>query len=328
MGFDFHPILIFIAGLVVLIVGAELTLRGASSLAAMLGVKPIVIGLTVVSIGTSLPELAVGITAVAEGKGAMAVGNIAGTNILNILFILGLSAAIRPLKLRQLSIRFDVPAMVIAALALFIMALNGVISQIEGAILFSGAIIYVVVLLRLSKKESADLKREYAEEYSLKVLKSQRKIFNSVSNILMLLGGMALTILGANLLVEGAVVLAQMLGMSDALIGLTIIAIGTSAPELASTIIATIKDDRDVAVGNLIGSSVSNIVVILGITCMSAPGGVNVSDDVLWLDLPLGAAVAIACYPVFRSDRMVSRREGIFFVLCYLAYFTFLIMRI
>lgn len=314
------PLILFLIGLVVILLGAESLLRGASKIAARLGIKPIIIGLTVVSVGTSMPELAVGITAVSEGKGSLAVGNIAGTNMLNILFILGLSAAIRPLPLQLSSIRLDMPVMIASALALIVMSLNGVISRVEGLILLFASVIYTVVLVRLGNKESAQIKKEYAEEFSPKVLLKKKSLFAWVGNAVLLSAGIGLCILGADLLVEGAVEIAQSMGISDAIIGLTIVAIGTSAPELATTIVATIKDDRDVAVGNLIGSSISNILFILGLTCVVSPHGVDVGRDILWIDLPLAAAVAIACYPVFRSDRMVSRKEGMVFVFLYLIY--------
>lgn len=322
---DLPPVVIFLAGLVIIIVGAELVLRGASRFAALMGLKPIIIGLTVVSVGTSMPELAVGITAAAEGRGSLAVGNIAGTNIFNILFILGMSAAIRRLPLELLSIRLDVPVMIGAALVLIAMAWNGVISRLEGFILLAGAIVYTIALIRLSKRESPAMRKEYEEEFGQQVLVTKRGTGVALANIGILIVGIALTVLGANLLVSGAVDIAILLGVSDAVIGLTIIAIGTSAPELATTIVATVKDDREVAVGNLIGSSISNILVILGLTCIAAPNGVDVSRDILWFDLPLAAAVAIACYPVFRSDKMVSRTEGFVFVALYLIYFITLV---
>lgn len=321
-----HPGVIFLGGLVVIVLGAEMLLRGASRIAAMLGVKPILIGLTVVSIGTSAPELAVGITAVREGKGALAVGNIAGTNILNILFILGLSAALRPLPLQLLSIRLDVPVMIASAFALAVMAWDGLLSRVEGAVLVLSAVVYVVALVRLSRRESAAMRKEFAEEFSPQVLLNRRGWVAGAWNSVLLVVGMALTVLGADLLVAGASRIAQAFGVSDAVIGLTIVAIGTSAPELATTIVSTLKDDRDVAVGNLIGSSISNILVILGLTCLAAPQGVEVSRDVLMVDLPLAAAVALVCLPVFRSDRMVSRREGLAFVTAYLVYLTTLLL--
>lgn len=326
---NLHASIVFIAGLVIIILAAEFVLRGASRLAARLGIKPIIIGLTVVSVGTSVPELAVGITAVSEGSGSLAVGNIAGTNILNILFILGLSAAIRPLPLQLLSIRFDVPVMIVSAIALFLMALDGQLSRFEGILLTIAAVIYAIAIIRISKKESAKMREEYAEEYGSQVLlKEKNSVLGWVGNIILMIAGLVLSMVGADLLVAGAVSIAQAMGVSDAIIGLTIVAIGTSAPELATTIMATIKNDRDVAVGNLIGSSISNILFILGVTCIVAPNGVDVSEDILWLDLPMAAAVAIVCYPVFRSDRMVTRREGIIFVSAYLIYLTFLLFRI
>ncbi len=320
-----HPGIIFLAGLVVILLGAETLLRGASRIAVMLGIKPIVIGLTVVSVGTSTPELAVGLTAASEGRAALAVGNIAGTNIMNILFILGLSALMRPLPMRLLSIQLDVPVMIASALALVAMAWDGVLSRTEGAMLLLGAVVYTVSLVRLSRRESSALKREFSEEYNAASLGIRRNAPQAAWNALLLVVGIALTVLGAELLVSGAVNIAQAWGVSDAIIGLTIVAIGTSAPELATTVMATIKNDRDVAVGNLIGSCIYNVLVILGITCMVAPEGVVIGRDILLIDLPLAAAVAVLCLPVFRSDRLVSRREGASFVGAYLAYLGWLV---
>jgi cation:H+ antiporter len=320
-----HPAIVFLGGLVVIVVGAELVLRGASRIAAWLGLQPIVIGLTVVALGTSAPELAVGITAAVEGRGALAVGNIAGTNIVNILLILGLSAALRPMPLRMLSIRLDVPSMIGAAVVVFLFALDGLLSRGEGILLLTGALIYTVTLVRMSKRESADVKREIADEYGSEALGVRSGWVSAAWSLVLFITGLALTVLGADLLVVGAVSIAQGLGVSDAIIGLTIVAIGTSMPELATTVVATLKDERDVAIGNLIGSSISNLFVILGVTCLVSPSSIEVSADVLWIDLPLCVAVAVACLPVFRSGQMVSRREGSVFVLAYLIYLAVLI---
>lgn len=323
---NLHPAIVFAGGLVVIVVGAELVLRGATRIAAMMGVKPILIGLTVVAVGTSAPELAIGVTAALEDKGPLAVGNIAGTNMFNILFIFGLSAAIRPLPLHLQSIRVDVPVMAASAIVLFAMALDGVLSRTEGVILLVGAAVYTVVLIRMSRRESGAMKREFAEEFSRKALGAERGARRGAWNAALLLVGIGATVLGADLMVAGAVDLARAFGVSQAIIGLTIVAIGTSAPELATTVVATLRDDRDVAVGNLIGSSISNILVILGVTCLAAPNGIDVSPDVLRIDLPLAAAVAIACWPVFHSGRKVSRPEGVAFVTAYVVYLTALIL--
>ncbi len=312
--------MVFLAGLAVIILGAEMVLRSASRIASLLGIRPIMIGLTFVAIGTSAPELAVGITAVSEGKSSLAVGNIAGTNMFNILFILGLSAALKPLKIHMLSIKLDLPVMMGAALLLIIFALDGVIRAYEGAILLTGAVAYTIALIKFSRKQPASLKKEYAEEFGKSVLFMKPVFRRWLWNIFVLVAGIALTIYGADLLVSGAVKIASSLGVSDAVIGLTIVAIGTSAPELVTTIIATRRDDRDVAIGNLIGSSISNILVILGITCLVSGTGVNVSKEILWYDLPLATLMAVLCYPVFKTDRKVSRREGILFVAAYIIY--------
>lgn len=315
-----QPLLIFFTGLVIIIAGAEVLLQGASRIASFIGISPMVIGLTVVSIGTSVPELAVGITAVAEDRASLSVGNIAGTNIFNIMFILGLSAAVRPLKVHLQNIALDVPAMILTSIILFIMALDTKISRTEGALLLIAAVVYFTFLLRVIKKAPPALKKEYAEEFSVSMPAKKVKTTAWILNSLLLPVGIGATVFGADLMVSGAVDMATSLGVSDALIGLTIVAIGTSAPELATTIVATIKDDRDVAVGNLIGSSITNILVILGIICLVSPEGADVSNDVLKFDLPLAALVAIVCYPIFRSGRRVSRIEGLTFMVLYLLY--------
>lgn len=318
-------VLTFLFGLIVITVGAEILLKGASKIASLLNIRPIVIGLTVVSVGTSLPELAVGLTAIGEGAGDIAVGNIAGTNIVNILFILGLSAAIRPLPLQMKSVKTELYTMIFAGILLFVLSLDGRLNTWDGLLMFILGIIYLIIIVRTSKNERASVQSEFKEEFepSTTKEKSDYKVWSW--NVMLLFCGIIATIYGAEKLVDGAVSIAQYFGMSDAVIGLTIIAIGTSAPELATTIVGTIRNGRDVAIGNLLGSSIINIFIILGITSIFTSNGVNVSDDILWFDLPLVALVALVCYPVFRSDQMVSRREGILFVSLYLAYLSYLL---
>jgi cation:H+ antiporter len=266
----------------------------------------------------------VGLTAVHEGRGPLAVGNIAGTNIVNILLILGLSAAIRPLPTRSLSVRLDVPVMIATAVALLVMAMDGVLTRAEGLGLLLAAVVYTVALVQLSRQEAPDTRLAFRDALAAQAPPRVNLPTGAAAwawNGALLLAGMALAVLGAELLVAGAVELAKAYGVSDAFIGLSIVAIGTSAPELVTTMISTLRNDRDVAIGNLIGSSIYNVLVILGLTMVAAPtSGVDVSAEVLWIDLPLAALVAIVCLPVFRSDRLVSRREGIGFVLAYAAY--------
>ncbi len=320
-----NAILLFVAGIVLVIGGAEMITRGASRVATLFRLSPLLIGLTVVSVGTSAPELAVGITAALDGRGELAVGNIAGTNMLNLLFILGLSALIRPLPLQMLSIKLDLPVMIAAAIALLAMSWDGVLSRFDGLLLIASACIYTAVLVLIARRESLRTKQQFSQEFGSDP--AAGKQYSAPIAVLVLIVGLAICVWGADLLVSGAVSIARLLGVSDAIIGLTIVAIGTSAPELATTLVSTFRNDRDVAIGNLIGSSIYNILFILGVTCIVSPGGVHVGADILRFDLPLAAAVAIVCVPVFRSNSAVSRREGAFFVTAYLIYFAFLVIR-
>lgn len=319
-------LVLFAIGLAVVVVGAELVLRGGTQVALIFRIPPIVIGLTVVSIGTSTPELAVGITAANQGHGPLALGNIAGTNIVNILLILGLSALIRPLPTRSDSVKLDVPVMIGSAFALILMCADGELTRTEGLLMLSGAVVYTVALVSLSRRQGLAMREEFAQAFGPQTPRDGTTTRNLAWHGGMLIAGMMLCVLGAQWLVEGASAIARAQGVSDAFIGLTIVAIGTSAPELVTTLLATIRNERDVAIGNLIGSSVYNILAILGLTALLASRPLEVTDEILLVDLPLAAIVALVCLPVFRTDRRVSRPEGAAFVLAYLAYLTSLIV--
>lgn len=319
-------ILTFLFGLIVITVGAEILLKGASKIASLLNIRPIVIGLTVVSIGTSLPELAVGLTAIGEGASDIAVGNIAGTNIVNILFILGLSAAIRPLPLHMKSIKTELYTMIFAAVLLLLLSLDGKLNKWDGILMFLLGIGYLMIIVKTSKQETPLIHAEFNEEFEPSTKKETVDFRVWSWNLMLLFCGIIATIYGAEKMVGGAVNIARYFGMSDAVIGLTIVAIGTSAPELATTIVGTIRNERDVAVGNLLGSSIINIFIILGIITLFTPQGVSLSEDILWFDLPLAALVAIICYPVFKSGQLISRKEGILFVNLYIAYVFYLLL--
>jgi len=315
--------LLLLFGLVALIAGAELVVRCGSRLARRIGIPPIVVGLTVVSLGTSAPELAVGIDAVSSGAGSLAVGNIAGTNIVNLLLILGLSAMIRPISLGLQTLKLDLPAMAVAAVLLSLLALDGSLSVLDGVLMFSLAIVYSLLLLVAVRRESARVLEEFAEEYP----EARRGgVGPTVVQLLGLLAGIVVIVVGADWLVDGAVDIAEAAGVSDAFIGLTIIAIGTSAPELATTIISTIRGDRDIAIGNLIGSSTYNLTIIMGASLFFAPGFVPLGPDLIYIDLPAMALVSLVCIPVFLTGRRVSRAEGIAFVTAYAAFLTYLLL--
>jgi len=318
-----HGVLWLLAGLALVTVGAEVVVRSASHVAASLGVSPMMLGLTVVAIGTSMPELAVGITAANQNSGALAVGNIAGTNVLNILLILGLSAMLKPLSLELRVLRLDLPVMLAAALMMALLAWDGMLDRTEGALLLVSALLYTVVLVQVARRESRAVRREFREIYGVPRTRHagrQRAIAG-----LLLVAGMALTVLGADWLVDGASSIARSFGVSEAVIGLTIVAVGTSAPELVTTVMSTLKGERDVAIGNLLGSSIYNILVILGLTCLLATRPLAVDRELLVVDIPLMAGVALLCVPVFVTGRSVSRAEGTLFVAGYLTYLALLL---
>ncbi|MFS3126935.1 calcium/sodium antiporter [Nocardioides sp. Bht2] len=316
------------AGLALLVFGAELVVRQGSALATRLKVSPIVVGMTVVALGTSLPELAIGLNAASQGRGELAVGNIVGTNLVNILLILGLAALLRPIEFDDRTLRVDLPMMVGAAVLMALLAFDGDLGTSDGLLLTGYGVLYLAVVLGLSARES---RRARAETASLQAnprgtgspLHPRRPRVGV--EILLLLFGLGLVLVGSEFLVDGAVEIASSIGASDAFIGLTVVAIGTSAPELATAIVATVRGDRSLALGNLIGSSVFNIALILGPTVIAAPGAVPVPDELIAVDLLLMLAAAGICIPAFWSHRRLGRVEGGLFVAAYIAYLSWLL---
>ena len=266
--------LMIVGGLAALIAGAEVLVRAGTSLASSLGIRPIMIGLTVVSLGTSVPELAVGIGAARGGNGGLAVGNIVGTNLVNLLLILGLSAALVPIALDRATLRFDLPVMTAAALLLYVLAIDGRLSSLDGIILLAGGLAYTAGLVGVGRRETVDSAE--SPEIDGRAATDRHAPWREV---LLLLVALAVVVVGAELLVDGAVSSAQSLGVSDAIIGLTIVAIGTSAPEFVTTIVSTVRGERELALGNLIGSSIYNIGAVLGLTVVVAPHGIAVPED-------------------------------------------------
>jgi cation:H+ antiporter len=316
-------VFLLIAGLALLIAGAEILVRGASRLAAAAGISPLVIGLTVVAFGTSSPELAVSVQSAFAGQADIALGNVIGSNIFNILFILGISAAIIPLVVAQQLVRLDVPIMIGVSLLVYLFGLNGQIGRLEGLLLFAGIVTYTVFLIRQSRKENKEVQEEYAREYGDRQPHGAR---HTIVNLLLVVGGLALLILGARWLVDSAVSLAQALGLSELIIGLTIIAAGTSMPEVATSIVAAMRGERDIAVGNVVGSNLFNLMAVLGLTSLVAPDGVPVAAPALAFDLPVMIAVALACLPIFFTGFRVARWEGWLFLVYYASYVLYLIL--
>jgi cation:H+ antiporter len=311
-------------GFVVLVGGGELLVRGASQLALAMKISPLVVGLTVVAFGTSAPELAVSLQAAFQNQADIAVGNVVGSNIVNILFILGLSAAVAPLLVTRQLIRVDTPFMVFASVLVWVLGLDGRISRIEGLIMFSMLVSYLVWLIRQSRKEQKAVQAEFPEVFVPARAESLRRLGINVALIIV---GLVLLALGARWLVDGSVSIARTLGVSELIIGLTIVAVGTSLPECATSVLASLRGERDIAVGNVVGSNLFNIFCVLGLSSVFSPTGmVMISDTALQFDIPIMVAVAIVCLPIFFTGQEVSRWEGSLFVIYYALYVGYLIL--
>jgi len=325
----------FILGLIALVAGAELLVRGASKLALSFGISPLVIGLTVVAFGTSAPEMAVSVQSAWSGQVDIALGNVVGSNIFNVLFILGASALIVPLVVHQQVIRQEVPIMIGAALLLWALAADGGISRWEGLLMASLIVGYTVFIIRQSRREEAASKAANKAANMAAINAEYEEAFDSTPQgwdahwgvqILMLLVGLALLVLGANWLVDAAVAFAQYLGVSELIIGLTIVAIGTSLPEVATSLMAALRGERDIAVGNVVGSNIFNILSVLGISASIAPSDLIVAPAILAFDLPIMVAVMVVCLPVFFIGSCIARWEGVLFLGLYVAYTLYLIL--
>jgi cation:H+ antiporter len=317
-----------IGGLVLLVIGAEVLVRGAARLAAQFGIPPLIIGLTVVAFGTSAPETAVSVQAALDGTGDIAIGNVVGSNIANVLLILGLSAMVAPLIVSRQLIRFDVPLMIGASLVTWALAMDGSLGRLDGALLFGAVIAYTAFLIISSRKdkgagEGTAEGDEFAEEFGLH---EAPKPYAWAVNLGLLVAGLLLLVGGSNLLVEGAVALAKALGLSELVIGLTVIAIGTSLPELATSMIAAFKGERDIAVGNVVGSNIFNLLCVLGLASLVSPLPINVSANALSFDFPVMIAVALACLPIFFAGYRINRWEGALFAAYYALYTAWLVM--
>lgn len=310
------------AGFVVLVVGAEWLVKGASRLALGLGITPLVVGLTVVAFGTSAPELAVSVTSAFGGEPDLAVGNVIGSNIVNVLLILGVSALVAPLVVNQQLVRVDLPIMVAASILFLVLSVDGGLSLWDSILLAGSVVAYVVFLIRESRRESNLV---VAPEPDPELKEAQADPGSPWVNVLWVAVGVAGLVFGSRLLVQGAVGVATALGVSELVIGLTVLAIGTSLPELATSVLAAYRGERDIAVGNVVGSNIFNILCVLGFSGVAAMGGITVSPDALRVDIPVMIAVAVACLPVFRSGYCISRFNGAVFVVGYVFYVVWLV---
>jgi len=322
-------ILLILPGLVLLIAGGEWLVRGASRLAAALGVSPIVIGLSVVAFGTSAPELAVSVLSAFKGQPNIAVGNVVGSNIVNILLILGLSAVVSPLAIHLRLIKFEVPFMIFVSLLFLGLCYDGRLSRMDGVVLvviFAGYLYWMGRTAREEPEMQEELKEELQEyEQFVRIAKPSVGAFAMMG--LLIVGGLAGLVVGSEWLIRGAVSLARALGVSELVIGLTIVAAGTSLPELATSVIASLRGERDISVGNVVGSNIFNILSVLGISTVVSPQGLSVAPAVPHFDGWVMLAVAVACFPVFFNGFEIKRWEGALFVGYYIAYVTYLVLK-
>jgi cation:H+ antiporter len=309
-------LLILAAGVAILSYGADLFVRGASGVAERFGISPFVIGLVIVGFGTSTPELAVNLDAAISGSTDIAIGNVVGSNIANIGVILGLAAVVAPLTVQLRMVRVELPIVIGISFLLWGLASFGEIKRWEGALMLLGFGAFMWFLLKTSKNESAEVKQEYADENP-----PHHDGWKAAGFIILgLLGLMG----GAHLAVDAASTLARMWGLSELVIGLTIVAIGTSLPELASSVAAARRGHADIAIGNVLGSNIYNVLFILGATSVIAPLPTR-APTLMWLDIPVMIAFAVALVPMMMMGLKITRWNGVLLLLGYVAYVAYLL---
>jgi cation:H+ antiporter len=317
-----HNGLLFVLGITALIAGAEALVYGASRIARSFGVSPLVIGLTIVAIGTTSPEIAVSVGSVLSGQPDLAVGNIVGSNIANVLVILGLTAVIAPLAVHVQVIRQEVPIMIGAALLFAVMVADGRLGRSDSILLALLIPVYMIYLIRQSRTESSETRQPYEDA----MVREGRLEGRWILQLLLIAGGIALLVLGSQWLVSSSVEFARALGVSELVIGLTIIAAGTSMPEIATSVLAAIRGESDIAVGNVVGSNTFNVLGGLGIAGAVSPDGLPMAPAVMNFDIWVMMAATVACLPVFMAGRRIGRMKGLMFLGFYVAYVTYLIL--
>lgn len=314
---DLTPLVWIAVGLTALVAGAEMLVRGSVRLAGAAGISPMVIGLTVVSLGTSSPELGISLQAALAGNDGLAIGNVIGSSIFNLTFLLGIGAIVTPILIKQRLLRIDIPILVGLVSFTWVMALDARIDRLEGGLLFLGGLAYTVLVVRSGPAESAEVQAEY--ELALQQAGGRQAKRLGTAAVLSL-AGLAALILGGRWMLNGAVQLARDLGVDELIIGLTVVAIGTSLPEVAATVLAALRGEPDLAVGNAVGSSIYNLLAILGACAVLAPSGLHITASGLWFDLPVLWIAALLCVPVFLWGGRITRGEGVLLLLFYFGY--------
>lgn len=308
-------ILLFITGIIMLFLGGESLIMGATRLARALGIRPIVIGLTVVGFGTSAPEFVVCIIAALKGSSDIVLGNIVGSNIANIGLILGIAALIRPISIHMKLVKVEVPLMICLSIALYAISLNLGLGRIEGAFLLACLIAFTIYSYRAALRESRQVREEYKEFIGNNGSKLGQAAF--------IAAGLVLLVIGARFIVNSAITIATVFGISEVVIGIAAVAVGTSLPELATSIVAALRKENDIIAGNILGSNIFNIGM-LGLVSVIKPVGVN--PELLRFEYPVMVALALLVLPIMRTGHRVSRAEGIFLLLIYSAFISALFL--
>lgn len=305
---------LLVLSLFALYIGAGWLVKGSTEIALKAKISNLVIGLTIVAFGTSAPELVVSLNASLSGQGDIAVGNIIGSNIFNIAAILGISAAIQPLQAKRQLTRLDIPILIVATAVFTLLFWNGVLGRLEGCCFLAGIIIYTVFSLYYSRKHEKKVEEQIGE------LEKQPEPW--YKDVLYIVGGLVILIFASNLLVNNAVSIAQELGVSEAVIGLTIVAAGTSMPELATSVVSALKKNPDIAIGNIVGSNLFNILAIAGTSSVVSP---IAAKNVNYVDLLVMLGLTLLLLPLVKSGQKISRAEGWALILVYLCYLAWLL---
>lgn len=326
--------LLVLGGMALLTAGGETLVRGAASLARTIGMSSLIVGLTVVSFATSAPELAVSAGAALGGSPGLAVGNVVGSNIVNVLLVLGLSAIVVPLMVNSRLVRTDLPVMIGLSIAMLLLGLDGTFTRLDGVLLFGALLAYLAWTAIRVRRGGPEVAAGLVEEVEdgparaggrLAFLRAT-KARSTITDVVLVAAGVGLLVGGAQLMVRGATEIAASFGVSDLVIGLTVVAVGTSLPELATSLIAALRGERDMAVGNIVGSNIFNIGAVLGLTSLIAPAGVGVDPAAINFDIPIMVAVALVLLPLAFTGYLISRVEGVVLVGFYGAYVTFLLL--
>lgn len=314
----------FVIGVVALVLGAEALVRGAARLATRTGLSPIVIGLTVVAFGTSAPELAVSVGAAVNDNADIAIGNVIGSNIANVLLVLGLSAIVGgSLVVAQRIVRIDVPIVIGVSILVLVLSLDGRLGRLEGVLLLVLLVVYLVwTVVAAQRGRTPTIDLEFAEGLDHEKVRAS----TPAVDVAFVLVGLAFLVGGAQALVSAATTVAEQLGVSELVIGLTVVAVGTSLPEIATSLLAAARGERDLAVGNAIGSNLFNLLAVLGITATVSPRALTVLDGAITVDMPVMIAAALACLPLFATGYVLARWEGGVFLIFYAAYLTWLVL--